>query len=69
MPFFDRLVIVMVDLKEVDLLKVGEHSGHIFVQLALLALEGQDIVRLLVDDLRGDICLTTHGVNGHNAAG
>ena len=40
----------------------------VVAQRALVALQGQDVVGLLVDDLLGDGALAAHGVDGDDGA-
>src|SRR5208282_1709983 len=49
------------------LLFAGEHL-HIVAQCALVALQREDVVGLLVDDPLRDVALATHGVDGHHRA-
>src|SRR5208282_446727 len=49
------------------LLFAGEHL-HIVAQCALVALQREDVVGLLVDDFLRDVALATHGVDGHHRA-
>ncbi len=45
---------------------LGHEQADIVAQRALIALEGEDMVGLLVDDLLRDRTLAAHGVDGHD---
>ena len=49
---------------EVARLLLGEEQLHVGAQRALVALQRQHVVRLLLDDRRGDLLLAAHGVDG-----
>ncbi len=74
-PGFDAAVALLHCLVVADN-RIGKAACYLFdeeklgivVQAALVALEGKDIVGVLVDDLRGDVALTAHGVDGHRRA-
>lgn len=55
-------------LLEVVLLRQVKERGHVFLEVGLVALDGQDVVGLLRDNLLGDSRLTAHRINGDDAA-
>src|SRR4051794_16333515 len=74
-PGLDAAMIA-VDLRGPADLGVGEVLGFllrgeqrdVLVQRALIALEGQNVVGLLVQDLLRDAALASHGLDGHDGA-
>ena len=45
-----------------------EEQFHFFVENALVALEGENIITSLLRDLLGDFLLATHGIDGYDTA-
>lgn len=74
-PRFDAAVIAIDHLtqadccvrKSVGFLLGGEHL-HILARRALIAFRREDVISLLVHDLRGDFPLTTHRVDRDDGA-
>ena len=69
MSMLDRLVPTHLHPGEVVLHLVQEELHDPVVQCGLIRLDRQYIVGLRLDDLAGDLRLTAHGVDGHQAAG
>src|SRR5260370_42448091 len=67
--FINTLVEGMRQALEIDLSSVLKPLDHILMQLTLVAFEGQDVIGVLVDDGPRNLCLATHGINGHDTSG
>ncbi|GAB4450988.1 MAG: hypothetical protein Fur0044_46440 [Anaerolineae bacterium] len=68
-PNFDPAVIflhslVMITVDKVEFSGIGKQVLDIFKQPALVAFEGQDIIRLLSHDLSRNVLLATHARYG-----
>src|SRR5208283_5789295 len=55
-------------LLEGDGLLFAGKQRDVVAQSSLIALQGEDVVGLLVDDFLRDLALATHGVDGHDRA-
>jgi hypothetical protein len=66
MPFIDCLPIIMRHALKVYLFGPGEPLLHIFIEMPLVAFEGEHIIGLTLDDGLGDSCLTAHGIDSHD---
>ena len=66
MPAFGVLVVITLAPVGLGLWAGEKELLHRLFQGRLIALEGQDVVRSLLDHLLGDVPLTAHRVNGHN---
>jgi hypothetical protein len=62
-PIFFRLVLVVVDALKITVICLDKTSKNILLQVFLVAFDGQGIVALFVNDLPGNLFLTTHRIN------
>ena len=70
------LLLILEDVgHEIRLPKIGvgcfvgiEKINHRFVQMALVALQRNQVISFLINDLRRHLLLTAHRVQGHHAA-
>src|ERR1700732_1580565 len=51
-------------ITEADGLLLGHEEFDVITKTALIAFQGQDVIRLLVDDLLRDLALAPHSVDG-----
>ena len=58
---------MVASLKPLALL-LGHEQFDILAQRALVALQGEDVIGLLVEDLLGDVALAAHRVDGDDGA-
>jgi len=63
----DRPDIAGIDFLEVVLLGQAEKQRHVLMEMKLIVLDRQYIVGFLLDDLLGQVGLTAHGINRHDA--
>ena len=64
----DGLALADCAVGEVAGLLLGDEELHVVVQRTLVALQGEHVVGLLVDDRLGDVALAAHGIDGHDGA-
>ena len=62
------LGVVVHDMGELTRGRGGEELLDLLVQRRLIALEAKDVIAALRDDLRGDLGLAAHRIDGHDAA-
>ena len=68
MSLINRFMIVVRHALKGNLVGIGEPFLHVLEQLALIALQTQHVVSMVVPNLLGDPLLTTHRINGDNTA-
>ena len=68
MIFIDRFLIVEPIGFILAAFQISKQTFDIFVQMALVFFQPQHIICLSLNDLLGNLRLTAHRVNGHNAS-
>lgn len=58
----------MSDIGKITVTRGVKEVLDLIMQGALIALESQDVIPALLDDLLGDFGLTAHRINGHDTA-
>ena len=54
----------MIEAIDADGLLLGHEEFDVITKTALIASQGQDVIRLLVDNLLRDLALASHSVDG-----
>lgn len=67
MSLVNRLISFVFNIFEVGLARPVEQVLDIFVKVALIAFEAQNVVSALVNNLFGNRLLCPHGINRDNA--
>lgn len=62
----DGLAVADRGITEADGLLLGHEEFDVITKTALIAFQGQDVIRLLVDDLLRDLALAPHSVDGED---
>ena len=66
MTFIDRFMIIMGHLLKANLISIREPILYILEQIALILLQTQHIISVLVADFLSDLLRASHRNNGHN---
>ena len=59
-------MIIMRDILEVHLITATKYIHQILMQLSLIALHTKQVIPLTFENLIGNLCLTTDGINSYN---